>query len=279
LSRLVDTPGGRLVSLIFITIVLFIAGMLAMTDSSKVPFIVAIGVVGSLLASFIAFLVNVLVVGDSTGRVTDAATSLEANIARLGIATDLLAQTQANGIRAVKPKGDYALPEWRALLTGAQQRFFVVGHALDKWCKEGIRETFAQTLHRLAYDRRDVWLVTLPIDGHAHQDPHRGVDYERRIETTMRLLAQIHAGLPADRRRHLNVRTLKHGVPMPYTVAGNERVLIASSYPGTEQQSSTMLALTIDANAEAGRRIYNDVTGLFRDLTDPVDLERFVNPP
>lgn len=274
MSRLIDTPGGKFVSVIFIAIALFIAGVLATTDSSKVPFIVAIGVVGSLIASFIALLVNVLVVGDTTGRVTGAATSLEVGIASLRTATDLLEQTQANGIRAVKPKGDYALSEWRALLTGAQQRFFVVGHALDKWCKQELRGTFAETLHRLACEGKDVWLVTLPLDGSAHQDPHRGVSYERRLETTMLLLAEIHAGLPADRRRHLHVRTLRQGVPMPYTVAGNERVLITSPYPGTEQQSSTMLALTIDSNAEAGRRIYDDVAGLFRHLTDRVDLDR-----
>jgi hypothetical protein len=275
LRRLLDTSGGRIVSVAFIAIALFIAGVLATTDSSKVPFIVAIGVVGSLIASFIALLVNVLVVGDTAGRVTTAVTTLDAGIDQLRTASEILAQTQANGIRAVKPKGEYELPEWRALLTGAHQRFFVVGHALDKWCKQELRATFAETLDRLARDGGDIFLVTLPLDGSAHQDPHRGVDYERRIETTMRLLAEIHARLPADRRRHLNVRTLRQGVPMPYTVAGNERVLITSSYPGTEQQSGTMLALTIDANADAGRRIYNDIMGLFHDLTDPVDLERF----
>lgn len=271
---LLDTAVGKLVVIVFVGITLFTAGVLATTEPSKVPFIVAIGVVGSLAASVIAFLVNYLVVGDTAGRVTRAADALDIGIEHLASATDLLAQTHATGVRAVKAKADYDATEWRALLTGAHERFFVVGHALDKWCRQDIRDSFILTLRRLACERKDVWLVTLPLDGRSHEDPRRGVSYAHRITITLQVLAQIYTDLPADRRQYLQVRTLRENVPMPYMVAGNDRVMITSAYPSTEQQSGSMLALTIDAQAEAGRRIFDDVTGIVHGLTDPVDLSR-----
>jgi hypothetical protein len=273
-GRSARRPIGFWLGLMTIFAALLVAiGVMVASDRDGVWFVVGAGVLGSLIASIIALWLD-LVVKASAGEGRDAA-RVERAVTTLALSVPLLEHGVRHGIRALKPKRDYETEEWVAILASARKQLFIVGHALDSWCRADVRPQFTATLRRLVLDGRPVRLIALPPDGQTtvRLGEQRGQDYGRRIRQTMSVLAGLHATLPSERREHLDVRVLHEDVPMPYMVAGNEHTLVTSPYPIAARGSGTMLAMEVDTTTPFGVALLEDLGWLAERHSERVDLE------
>lgn len=248
---------------------LIAVGVMLASDREGTAFAVGAGVLGSLIASLYALLVNVFVLGDTS---LDA-DRLEQVVGDLTRGAALLEQGAAHGVVAVKPKSAYTRDEWVALLTGAHKELVIVGHALHKWCRDDVKPPFVEAIQRLAGSGHRVLLVVLPLDGNVTEQlgQRRGKDYRRRVKETLETLAEIHSQLPEPSRRLLEVRMLRDDTPMPYMLAGNDQVLVTAPYP-IAADSDTMPAVTVDATSPLGAALRDDLRRLVGTYSERVEL-------
>ena len=247
-------------------------GVMVGSSPNGNAFAIGVGVLGSLIASFYVVWVNVFVLGDGgidVGRLEDAVIALRR-------ATPVLEQAAEHSVLALKAKGRYTDADWTALLEDAQRELFIVGHALNKWCRDDMRALFVTTIQRLLAHDGQVQLIMLPLDGTvtARLSDQRGKDYRRRIAETLDVLAPLHAQLSEHHRARLDVRMLLDTAPpMPYMLAGNDRVLITASYPLSAEDSDEMLAVTVEAGTPFASALRKDLRGLARNYSREVDLQ------
>jgi hypothetical protein len=210
--------------------------------------------------------------GESPADAARAARHLDASLHALRGLTTVAEHSAQFDIEAVKPKSDYAPGEWMQVLTGAEQKLLLVGHALDTWCTEDFLAEFDATLVRLARNGGSVQLLTLPPEGTNTESlgQLRGQDYCERVQTTLRQVGSVYAKLPPAKRENLEVRVLAPDVPMPYMVVANEHVLITCAYPATGKSSGSMLATKMSSTSEAARAIREDIRHLLRDYSAPI---------
>jgi hypothetical protein len=248
----------------------------AMVGSSPkgTAFAVGVGILGSLIASFYVVLVNVFVLGDDgveASRLSEAVHALEQ-------AVPILAQMSNHRVLAVQSKGRFSDADWIDLLEQADRELFIVGHALNKWCRDDMRDTFERTIERLTRNSGTVQLIMLPATGRVTTmlSGHRGKDYSRRIDETLDVLAAVSAALPAECRDKLDVRVLlDDGFPMPYMLAGNDTFLITAAYPLAADDSDAMLAVKVEARTPFAWALRNDLRKLAGErFSTPVDLRR-----
>lgn len=251
---------------------LIATGVMLTAKTTDTRFGIAAGVLGALIASFMGLCFTVYVLDESPGDTARAGDRLDASLDFLQRIASIAEYSPRLGIEAIKPKSDYAAEEWMKMLTGAQQRLLLVGHALDTWCEPDFLAEFTATLNRLACNG-SVELLTLPPEGANTRTlgQQRGQDYGQRVQVTLRHVAAVYAKLPEAKRENLKVRVLAPEIPMPYMVVANEHVLITCAYPATGKSSGNMLATRMSSADEAGRAIREDINRLFEHAT-PVDL-------
>jgi hypothetical protein len=246
-------------------------GVMVRTNPHRTAFAIGVAVLGSLIASFYVLWVNVFVLGEGpadTARVQDA-------IVALGRAAPLLEQASEHGVLAVMAKGNHAAADWLALVDGAETELFIVGHALNKWCRDDIRAAFVRAVERVVSSNGTVQLVMLPLDGPVTRQltSQRGKDYRRRIAETLGVLASINAALPKRSRARLDVRMLHDASsPMPYMLAGNDKLLITAPYPLAAEDSDAMLAVTVASDSAFAAVLRKDLRSFVDTYSDPVDL-------
>jgi hypothetical protein len=243
--------------------ILIALGIMLTSDTSGSWFAIGASLLASVIASFIALWINLVVVGTDGPDHVELTRANQA-FAMLASSVPLLKAVDEHGVRAAKPKSAFELDEWRILLNDAHEELYIVGHALDKWCRDEIRASFVETIQRLVSNEKRVRLVALPPTGKVTKQlsDQRHRKYEHRIRQTLRVLASVHQGLEDEHRKYLDVRSLRDGVPMPYMVSGNENFLIVSAYPAAAQESGDMLAVSVGANWPLGRAIRADLSAL-----------------
>jgi hypothetical protein len=253
---------------------LIATGVMLTAKTTDTRFGIAAGILGALIASFMGLCFTVYVLDESPSDTARAGDRLDASLDVLQRIASIAEYSARHGIDSIKPKSDYTAQEWMKVLTGAQQRLLLVGHALDTWCTPDFLSEFTATLNRLACDGRSVELLTLPSEGANTRTlgQQRGQDYGERVRATLRHVAAVYAKLPEAKRENLKVRVLASDVPMPYMVVANEHVLITCAYPATGKSSGNMLATKMSSADEAGRAIREDINRLFEHAT-PVDLD------
>jgi len=215
---------------------------------------------------------SMIVLGETATRTERAARRLEAGLVSLTSAIPILEQADSHAITSVQPKIDYTAAQWKSVLENTHGRLFLVGHALDKWCRDGIEPVFAETIDRLARSGKPVRLLTRPL---GEVDMKRELGHDKRLRTTLRLVANVYVKLPESARRNLQVKALKKDVAMHYMLVANESVVITSPYPTTAQVSTPMLAVTVASESTFGAAIWDDAIGLFESYSETVALEPF----
>lgn len=256
---------------------LVLIGYLSHTDSSKLPAIIAAGVVGSLIATLVVLWLTYYVIEDPVFRIDRSADAVEASVAELERRLPLVSQAVRYGLNDVKPKSEYAPEEWLTLLQGARERLILVGHTLDKWCQEDFLPEFEHAIRRLAGAGKPVELLTLPEDGtNTHLlEKQRGDKYGERVRRCYQRVAVVHRSLDPAVRRNLRVHALHSNVAMPYMLVGNDAVVITCAYPTTSPGSGQMLTMTVDAGGDYGRALRSDARKLIDDYSDLVDLSKY----
>ena len=260
-------------------------GIMLASDPAKTPFVIGAGILGSLVASILMLLVTELLLGPSRDdqaahaerldeALTTAARRLGEALTTIDLAFPLVTQATLHGVAAVKPKSSYSQDEWSGVLRDAHERLILVGHALDKWCEEDIRELFEDTLDSLARSGKTVQLLTLPAEGAntARISDQRGGSYSRRIRTTLEVVAGVYHRLPPECREALCVRALSEDVDMPYMLVANESMVITCAYPTTSRRSDSMLTTTADPSKPCGQAIREDFNQLWERYGVPVAL-------
>lgn len=242
-----------------------LVGVLLTASRSSTWFVIAAGILGSLLASITFAIVDAVLLGNPSRDARDA-------LERLHAAVPILEQSRMTGVRAIKQKGDYEKEEWCSILTDARLELLLVGHALDKWCTDEIAPSFRSAIRQLTEARRPVQLLMLSES--AKRVPAlRAKDYKPRLQKTLLELKSLYGSLPVEARQYLHVHTLEPTVEMPYMAVGNEHVLITAPYPATTQSSDKMPALKVEAKSEIAVAIREDVRDLVRQHAIAVVLD------
>jgi hypothetical protein len=243
---------------------LIATGVMLSGDPTDTRFGIAAGVLGSLVASFMGLLVSVYVVGESPADAVRAKVRLDNSLTGLEQAVPLLAQCIEHDLREVRPKLQYTADDWLAVLEESHEELVLVGHALDKWCREAFLPKLEMTIKRLTAAQRRVELLLLPEVGDNTDQISRqhGTNYSRRVSNTLTALRGIHSRLSTAERPHLDVRTLKPDVALPYMIVANEHRLITCAYPTTES-SSHMLTMTLTPASAAAEVLREDQRKLF----------------
>jgi hypothetical protein len=233
---------------------------------------VALGISCSLIASFVFAFVNALFLGGDGLRLSDDVKSLGGSLGALKLAVPLLAQAEAQRVRAVKPKADYHPEEWRALLSEAEWTLVMVGHALDKWCRtDGLRKHFCEAIERVLGSGGEVHLLMLSRHS-VRVEVARKKNYGERVSETLAVLSELHAGLGVTERRGLHVYELAEELEMPYMAVANGRILIVAPYPATVQTSDGMPAITLAHDSEIAEAFRADIERLIAKHGNAVDL-------
>jgi hypothetical protein len=266
----------RLWTAVFVAALLVTTGVMLTADTGDTRFGIAAGVLGSLIASFMGLVFSVYVVGESPGDAAIAKDRLDRSLLDLEAAVPLVAQCRSNHIAEIRPKHHYSAEEWLAVLDETTEHLLLVGHALDKWCRDAFRLRLDAAIKRLTASEKPVELLLLPRNG-ANVDQisrQRGTDYSRRVDLTLSALRDIHAQLSSAERMHLDVRTLHPDVAMPYMLVANERRLVTCAYPTTES-SSRMLTMTLSPASAAAEVLLEDRRKLAAKHAEPVDLANY----
>ena len=241
-------------------------------DPDATGFVIAAGILGSLIASALMLIATEIVLGPRRDDNLEAAERLDEGLVALRDTAALVAGAADHGIRAIKPKSDYTRAEWISVLDDAEEGLTLVGHALDKWCQEDIREHFDRAIERLANAGKPVQLVTLPPYG-PNTDrigDQRRKDYGSRVRDTLDVVDGIYARLSKESRESLSVRTLRGAVDMPYMLVANEKVVITCAYPTVSQSSDLMLTSKVRPDSPIGHFMREDVRQLVASRTEQV---------
>lgn len=241
-------PDRRLRSAAVFALLFIITGVVAvavLTRGSHEPLgtTVAIGTLGSLLASLIV----------SGWRVV-------ASVQPDNTSPD----TQMPGLVGARAKHSITADEWLDLLRKANTEFYVAGHSLGKWCSETNRDDFKSHVRRVL-ERGRVTLVMLDPASAQIERLKRAVsvDYTGRINTSLAVLGELWAELPQASRPRLRVTMLTDHLTLPYMVVGNERRLITATYLAS-RDSDNITCLELDRSSEAAAAVYDDFCDLAR---------------
>ena len=249
----------RLFALAVLVAALIATGVMLTAKTSDIRFGIAAGILGSLIASFLGLIVNLYVIGESPADAVRARERLDDSLTRLEQAVPVLAQCHAHDLLEVRPKVDYRAEEWLAMLDESQEELILVGHALDKWCRDAFRPRLEATIVRLAVAGKPIELLLLPERGHNVDQisMQRGNNYSQRVRATLTAINAIHARIPSAQQHHLDVRTLNPDVGMPYMLVANEHRVVTCAYPTTES-SSRMLTMTLRPDSAAAEVLRED---------------------
>lgn len=238
----------RLLSVAVFALLFIITGVIAvavLTRGTHQPLgtALAIGTLGSLLASLI--LSGARVVASVQSRETPTDQHIPGRV----------------GARA---KHSITGDEWLDLLRKANTEFYVAGHSLGKWCSESNRDDFKSHVRRVLEKGR-VTLVMLDPGSAQIERLKRAVsvDYTGRINTSLAVLGELWAELPPASRSRLRVAVLTDHLTLPYMVVGNERRLVTATYLGSSD-SDNVTCLELDRSCAAATAIYDDFCDLAR---------------
>jgi hypothetical protein len=216
---------------------------------------IAIGIASSLFASLAFNMFDGLLAGSRRLELRD---QLE-HAARLTHELSLVREAERHQIEVVKPKGEYDREEWLAILKEAECLLTMVGHALDKWCEEGIEEVFCETIRRVVARGGQVRLVML-AESASRVSTLRDKGYAKRIQRTLRVLAKLNGELDGPGR--LSVYHLGDKLDMPYMAVANDSVMVTAPYPATAQSSNGMPAVRLACNSSIAQRLQADIDEL-----------------
>jgi len=238
----------RLLSAAVFALLFILTGVVAvavLTHGSHEPLgtTVAIGTLGSLLASLIV----------SGARVV-------ANVQPHRTPTD----SHVPGLIGIRAKHSITADEWLDLLRKANTEFYVAGHSLGKWCSTSNRDDLKSHVRRVLEKGR-VTLVMLDPSSSQIERLKRAVsvDYTARINISLMVLGELWAELPPSSRARLRVAVLTDHLTLPYMLVGNERRLVTATYLGSTD-SDNVTCLELDRSCEAATAVYDDFCDLAR---------------
>jgi hypothetical protein len=151
------------------------------------------------------------------------------------------------------------------VLQTAKTEFYVAGHSLGKWCSASNSPEFMSHVRRILDSDGRVILVMLdPLSPQIRRlQLATSVDYTRRIDTSLGVLADLTAGLTATARSRLTIAVLEDHMTLPYMVVGNESRLITATYLGSTD-SDDVPCLELERSSGAASAVYDD----FRKLAE-----------
>src|SRR4051812_15014021 len=101
------------------------------------------------------------------------------------------------GLLRISAKNELTSDDWLQVLRTAKTEFYIAGHSLGKWCSATNRDEFKDHVERVLSNNGRVTLVMLAPDSAQIGLLQRAtsVDYTGRIETSLSVLAELHARL------------------------------------------------------------------------------------
>lgn len=223
---------------------------------------IAIGVASSLLASLAYSMFDGLLTGS---RRLELDRQIE-RAAGLAQGLSLVQEADRHQIDAVKPKVSYERAEWLSLLNGAERSLTMVGHALDKWCEDGLQDNFCEAIRRVVSNGGEVRLLMLAENADRVAEL-RNKGYTRRIRRTLKVLARLDEQLSGPGR--LRVYHLGDNLDMPYMMVANDHAMITAPYPATAQSSNGMPAVRLACESETAQQLLMDVKVLLEGQVTP----------
>jgi hypothetical protein len=163
------------------------------------------------------------------------------------------------GLVRVTPKNALTADEWLHFLQTAKTEFYVAGHSLGKWCSATNRDDFKSHVRRILEHKGRVTLVMLDPTSPQIDRLQRAtsVDYTSRIDTSLRVLAELCGELQAPARDRLTIAVLKDHPTLSYMVVGNEQRLVTASYLGSSD-TDDVACMELARASDAATVVYDD---------------------
>lgn len=271
---MVFTRKTRLITLVALIGAGIAIGVMVATNPQKTLFVIAAGVLGSWIAGLFVLVMNAIVLGDPAEQALKAMGALQGGLRRLDNANSLLRSSAAYGIHDVRPKVHFSPADWGKVLAEANEELTIVGHALDKWCADGMRSELIETIKRVVSSGGRVRLLSLS-PSNARVPGQRKKEYERRIKRSLATFAQIEAMLSEDHNGSFEVHHLNDDADMHYLAVVTDKVVITAPYPAAEQRSDSVPTVKVDASSGIADLIRGDLDQMFLHHAQPVTLASY----
>lgn len=263
---------GLVIATVVVALVLVGFGLAQKTTS--LVFVIASGVLSSLVASLVLGLFATSALAGSSDM-SQKLEQVDAAIARLEALESAIERRRAQGVAMVSEKYEHKPEYWNALTAATAHRFLLVGRALDTWVEGEYRQGFLAAAERVARNGGDVCVILMAPTGPSHGQMARaqGRDYSDGARQTVAALAEVHRRLPAGQRKRLDVRFMPEGEQPWYMVVVTDTNLEYSPY---FQRASTRksLHLSLRTSSPFWNAVLKDVDGL-RQRCTPVDLTTY----
>lgn len=229
-------PGVLFVVTALVAIVLLVRGA-----THPLSWTLAVGVLSSLVAAMVIYVIRIVVaVGDRPPPST---------------ASD----AYHPGLIRATPKHSRTAKEWFDFLVTARSEFFIAGHSLGRWCSASNEDEFKSHVRRILGNKGRVILVMLGPSSPQIQRllDATSADYTDKIHTSLRVLAELRAGLEPSALDQLTISALEDDLMLPYMVVGNEQRLVTATYLGSTD-SEQMTTLELERSCDAAKAVYDD---------------------
>jgi hypothetical protein len=224
----------------------------------------------TLILIAVVVVIGVLAILESWGTVAFAAPLAISGIIAAGTvlalrrhpATRLVAPGEGDQLVGLRPKSALTRSEWLDVLTGADSEFYLAGHSLGRWCDKAHHQRFTTELARILQGGTITLILLHP---NSRQLPRlqkaTRTDYSANLRRSLALLKGFIAQLPPEHRTKLTVSLLQDPHSLPYTLVGNQDVLITATYFAT-RDSEEVPCLTLKRESDTAVPIYNDFHAL-----------------
>jgi hypothetical protein len=163
------------------------------------------------------------------------------------------------GLMRAMPKHSRTAREWFEFLLTARSEFYIAGHSLGRWCYASNQDEFKSHVRRILESKGRVTLVMLDATSPEIERLRQAtsVDYTDRIDTSLRVLAELCVELEPSALGRLTISALPGGMMLPYMVVGNEQRLVTATYLGSTD-SEQVTSLEFERSCDAAKAVYDD---------------------
>lgn len=226
---------------------------------------IALGVLASLIASFVFYLLTEFVFSDESVKAnvealtkTDVMLKSDATVADIrsgvnSLTNDMaVVQRQVTALNRYGEKGlerielieaaDTENDLWLDLLDRAENNLDIIAHTLSPWFREKYKAAFCRRITKIANTGGHVRLLLLDPDRLQQinsSDPER---YRDKIRQSLKDVAEIRAGIDPDKRGNLTVKLNSTSV-IPYSYIRNDTSVYVSPYLCSSDGRSSFIAV------------------------------------
>jgi hypothetical protein len=187
LKQIKPKEGKRKHAIFFIlTLIISLVAATYFSLTTDIPFFqsISIGILSSLIASFVSIIVF------QTFNLNDTEINTELNSIKYLIENHLIEKRfQDEGILSISTKDAHKPEFWKSLLLNCNQELSLMGHSLNTWFKTPYNEVFYETLRKLAKNDKEVRIIMfLPMHSSICKISKEHTKYKDGIIKTLELL-------------------------------------------------------------------------------------------